>query len=118
MSEAPLRRRALRDEVVHKREALALLMPIHDRIGPWQTQTARLHAYAQKLRSIGSYEPAVVAEVEALFSAVSAQQQRLVEATHAMSPEVAGSSHVLDATRALNSVASSLETTLHLLQRR
>ena len=118
MSEAPQRRRALRDEVVRKREALAALTPIHDQIGPWQTQTARLHAYAQKLRSIGSYEPTVVAEAEALFSAVAAQQRRLVETTRALPREVAASSHFLDADRALKSVASSLETTLNLLQRR
>lgn len=118
MLEVPRRRRALRDEVAHKRQALAALSPIHDRIGPWQTQTARLHAYAEKLRKIGSYEPTVVAEAEALFTAVSMQQRYFDETTRHLPPEVAANSRVLDTARALKSVASSLETTLNLLQRR
>ena len=118
MLEAPQRRRALRDEVAHKRQALAALAPIHDRLGPWQTQTARLQAYAQKLRSVGSYEPTVVAEAEALFSAVSLQQRRLAETTRDLPPEVAANSRVLDTARALESVAASLESTLNLLHRR
>lgn len=118
MLEAPRRRRALRDEVAHKRQALAALTPIHDRIGPWQTQTARLHAYAVKLRSIGGYEPNVVAEAEALFSAVSQQQRHFVETTRDLPPEVAANSRILDTARALKSVAASLETTLNILQRR
>jgi hypothetical protein len=118
MLEAPPRRRALRDEVAYKRQALAALTPIHEQIGPWQTQTARLHAYAEKLRSIGSYEPTIVAEAEALFSAVSRQQRMLLETTQDLPPEVAANSRFLDTARALKSVASSLETTLTLLQRR
>jgi hypothetical protein len=118
MLEAPRRRRALRDEVAQKRQVLAALLPIHDQIGPWQTRTARLQAYAEKLRSIGSYEPTIVAEAEALFSAVSRQQSRLLETTRALPPEVAANSRVLDTARALKSVASSLENTLSLLQRR
>ena len=118
MLEAPRRRRALRDEVVHKRQALAALTPIHDQIGHWQTRTARLLAYAEKLRSTGSYEPTVAAEAEALFSAVSLQQSRFIETTRDLPPEVAANSRVLDTARALKSVASSLETTLSLLQRR
>ncbi len=116
--EAPRRRRALRDEVANKRQALAALSPIHDRIGPWQTQTARLHAYAEKLRSVGGYEPTVVAEAEALFTAVSLQQRRLDETTRDLPPDVAANSRVLDTARALKSVASSLESTLNILQRR
>ena len=118
MLEVPRRRRALRDEVVQKRQALAALAPIHDRLGPWQTQTARLQAYAQKLRSIGSYEPTVVAEAEALFTAVAVQQRNLAETTRGLPPEVAANSRFHDTDRALKSVAAGLESTLNLLHRR
>lgn len=118
MMPAPPRRRAIRNDVANKRRALAVLLPIQDRIGPWQTRAARLMGYARKLRTTGGYEPTLVAEAEALISAVSMQQRQLAETTGQLPPEVATNSRVLDTMRALQSVAANLETTLDLMQRR
>ncbi|RYE84250.1 MAG: hypothetical protein EOP19_12000 [Hyphomicrobiales bacterium] len=111
------RRRAPRDEIVHKRQALELLVPIHQQIGPWQTRTARLLAYAERLRSTGSYEPALVAEAEALFTAVTTQQQRLIDTQRDLPAALAANSRFLDTARALKSVAAGLESALSLMQR-
>jgi len=110
--ETPPRRRALRDDIVQKRQALAALRPIHDQIGPWQARTARLIAYAEKLRQTGSYNPAVAEEAEALFAAVSQRQRALTETARGLPPDVAASSRVLDTARALKSIASGLESAL------
>lgn len=116
MLEVPRRRRALRPEIVQKRQAVAVLTPITDRIGPWQTKTAQLIAHAKRLRSHGKYEPAVVAEAEALFNAVSTQQRRLLETTRDLPADIAANTRVLDTARALKSVADGLESALSLLQ--
>jgi hypothetical protein len=117
MLHTPPRRRALRDDIVQKRQALAALLPIHDQIGPWQARTARLIAYAEKLRSTGSYNPAVVAEAEALLAAVSQQQRALDETTASLSPDIAANSRVFDTARALKSIANGLESALAMMQR-
>jgi hypothetical protein len=111
-------RRAPRLEVLQKRQAMAVLIPINDRIGPWQMKTAQLIAYAERLRSHGGYEPSVVAEAEALFSAVSTQQQRLLETARNLPADVASNTRVLDTARALKSVATGLENALELMQQR
>jgi hypothetical protein len=109
--------RALRNDVVQKRQALAALLPIHDQIGPWQARTVRLVAYAAKLRSSGSYNPAVVEEAETLFSAVSQQQRALTETTRTLPPDVAANSRFFDTARALKSIADGLESALAMMQR-
>lgn len=117
MLDTPPRRRALRDDIVQKRQALAALLPIHDQIGPWHARTARLVAYADKLHSTGSYNPAVVEEAEALLAAVSQQQRALDETTRGLPPDVAANSRVFDTARALKSIATGLESALAMMQR-
>ena len=117
MLDTPPRRRALRDDIVQKRQVLAALLPIHDQIGPWQARTARLIAYAEKLHSTSSYNPAVVDEAEALFAAVSQQRRAFGETTRSLPPDVAANSRVFDTARALKSIADGLETALTMMRR-
>lgn len=116
MHPAPTRRRALRLDIVQKRQALAALTPIHAQIGPWQSKAAQLLARAHHMRSHGLYEPSVIAEAEALFGAVSMQQQRLVETARRLPDDPAANTRVLDTARALKSVADGLESALSLMQ--
>ncbi len=111
------RRRAKRADIAQKQQAMAALVPINAQIGPWQMRTARLMAYAQRLRAAGGYEPNLAAEAEALRNAVAQQQSRLVETTRSLPPDVAGNTRVLDTVRALKSVARGLEEVLNLLKR-
>ena len=117
MLDTPPRRRALRDDIVQKRQALAALLPIHDQIGPWHARTARLAAYAEKLHSTGSYNPAVEEEAEALLAAVTQQQRALDEMTSELPPDVAANSRVFDTARALKSIATGLESALAMMRR-
>jgi hypothetical protein len=107
----------MRVDVLQKRRAMAALVPINDQIGPWQTKTARLLAYAERLRATGGYEPTIAAEVEALSKAVSMQQNRLLETTRELPPDIASNTRVLDTARALKSVATGLEAARDLLRR-
>jgi hypothetical protein len=116
MDEA-LRRRAKRADIAQKQQAMAALVPINAQIGPWQTRTARLMAYALRLRAVGGYEPNLAAEAEALQNAVAQQQSVLLETTRELPPDVAGNTRVLDTARALKSIARGLEDVLNLLKR-
>lgn len=117
MSEPP-RRRAMRADIAQKRQAMEALGPISERIGPWQTKTARLLAQARKLRASGGHEPGLVQEAEALNSAVARHQEMLTQMMQELPPDVAADTRVLDTARALNSLSASLEEALGLMRQR
>jgi hypothetical protein len=108
-------RRAERVDVHHAREALKLVLPIHRQIGAWQSQTARLVAFATKLHSAGRFEPRLSAEAEALSRAIEAQRRRLQDQMRALPPEIATHGRFVDTVRALDSVSLGVTRALSLL---
>lgn len=118
MLESQPRRRALRIDVAETREAMTVLLPINEQIGPWQMRCARLLARAERLKASGSYHPAIVEEAEALANAVSVHHERFLEATGNLPPAVAANTRVRDTARALQSLSDSINAVLEVLRGR
>lgn len=106
------RQRAMRLEVKITRQAMKVVLPTNQQIGPWQARAAHLLALAEKLKATGRHDPSIIDEAQALLEAVAAHRRELDQEVQELPPDVAGSTRFDDTARALQSVASVLERTL------
>lgn len=102
------RRRAKRLDVQITQQAMKVVTPTNQEIGPWQHQAARLLALAEKLRATGRRDPRIAEEAEALLRAVEERQRHLEDRIAALPEKVAESTRLQDTARALQSVAAVL----------
>jgi hypothetical protein len=110
------RRRAKRLDVQITQQAMKVVTPTNQEIGPWQHQAARLLALAEKAKATGRYDPRIAEEAMALLAAVEERQRGLTDKIDSLPEKVADSSRVADTARALKSVASVLDKTLELMR--
>jgi hypothetical protein len=108
------RRRAPRAEVNITRQALTVVAPTNQRIGQWQVKMARLSALAQH-----SPGPDTIIrcrdEALALRDEIASESAALDSRCSGLEPAVSASGRIADTSRALQSVARSLDRTLDLL---
>jgi hypothetical protein len=112
------RQRAMRVDIRISKQAMKVVLPTNQQIGPWQSRAAHILALAEKLRATGRHDPRLADEAEALLGSVNAHQAHLIDAIRNLPSEVAGSTRLQDTHRALCSVATVLENALKLLQNR
>lgn len=111
------RQRAMRQDLQVAKQAMRVVLPTNQEIGPWQQRAAWLLALAEKLKTSGGYDPRISKEAEALLRAVEQRHQRLEEDAAALPDAVARSTRLEDTQRALTSVASVLRRTIQLSAR-
>lgn len=109
------RQRAMRVDVKISRQAMKVVLPTNQQIGPWQARAAHLLVIAEKLTANGRYDHKIADEAQTLLEAVETHQQELSETLENLPADVAGSTRLDDTARALQSVASVLERTLALI---
>jgi hypothetical protein len=102
------RQRAERVEVRNARDALSIVVPVNRKIGPWQSQAARLVAFGTRLRLVGRSEPRLSAEAEALASAIRRQREELAAEARNLPPEIGEHGRVRDTLRALDTVFAAV----------
>jgi hypothetical protein len=116
MLEESQRRRAMRRDMKIARQAQKIASPINRQISALQSNTVRLIAFAEKLRSTGQNNPAVIAEAEELTRTVTAHLEELREKTRDLPPEVASCSWLQDTNRALTSVLANVNRVRAIMQ--
>lgn len=113
---AEQRQRAMRVDVRIAHEAMEVVLPTNQQIGPWQGRAAHLLALAEKLRATGRHNPSLAEEVESLLEAVETQRRNLTDKKRDLPDDIARSSRVEDTSRALDSIASVLSRARELLR--
>lgn len=108
--EQPQRRRSLRVDVRISRQALKVVTPTNEEIGPWQRRAAWLLALAERRSARGKRDPKLADEAATLLAAVKKRQKSLMASLEALPEDVARSSRLEDTARALDSVATVLGT--------
>ena len=108
----------MRVDVRIAKQAMRVVSPTNQQIGPWQVKAAHLLAMAEKLRASGRSDPAVAAEAEALLSTVEWHRRGLAHEVKQLPADVAASTRLEDTVRALQSVANVLRRTLGVLNGR
>ena len=106
------RRRATRVDVRIAKQAMQVVLPTNQQIGPWQARAAHLLALAEKQRLSGEMASGIGEEAAALHKVVLQHQRELDERLNELPPDVAGSTRFEDTARALASVATVLAKTL------
>ena len=106
------RRRATRVDVRIAKQAMQVVLPTNQQIGPWQARAAHLLALAEKQRLAGDVDQAIGEEAAALHEMVLRHQRDLDARMHELPSDVAGSTRFEDTGRALRSVAAVLKKTL------
>ena len=74
--EPTARRRAAAPSARLSREAAALVGPFNEQVGAWQAEAVRLAVRAQRMRTSGRYDPAVVEAMTTLLDYVESQALR------------------------------------------
>jgi hypothetical protein len=110
------RQRAMRLDVQISQQAMKVVDPTNQEIGPWQRRAAWLHALAERLKASGGSDPRIAEEAKVLLSAVEKRQKDLRAEISALPADVAASTRLEDTARALDSVASVLGKTLELMK--
>lgn len=105
----------MRVDVKISRQAMKVVLPTNQQIGPWQARAAHLLVIAEKLTAKGRCDQRIAEEAQALLDAVERHQQGLSATMENLPADVAGSTRLDDTVRALNSVASVLERTLAMM---
>jgi hypothetical protein len=103
------RQRAMRLDVQISQQAMKVVDPTNQEIGPWQRRAAWL-----LLRASGGHDPRIVEEAKVLLKAVETRQEQLRSEISALPADVAASTRLEDTARALDSVATVLRKTLAL----
>ena len=112
------RQRAMRVDVRISQQAMKVVLPTNQEIGPWQQRAAWLLALAERLKASGGHDPSIAEEAEALMSAVETRREHLMSAVRSLPDDVAQSSRLEDTARALDSVAGVLTKALGLMKHR
>ena len=105
----------MRQDLQVAKQAMRVVLPTHQEIGPWQQRAAWLLALAEKLKTSGGYDPRISKEAEA-FGRRTAPPTPEDDAA-ALPDAVARSTRLEDTQRALTSVASVLRRTIQLSAR-
>ncbi len=108
------RQRAMRLDVQISQQAMKVVDPTNQEIGPWQRRAAWLLALAERLKASGGNDPRIGEEATALLSAVETRQKQLRSEIGALPADVAASTRLEDTARALDSVATVLSKALEL----
>jgi hypothetical protein len=110
------RQRAMRLDVQISQQAMKVVDPTNQEIGPWQRRAAWLLALAERLKASGGHDPRIAEEAKALLEAVETRREQLRSEISVLPADVAGSTRLEDTARALDSVAGVLGKTLGLLK--
>lgn len=110
----PHRQRAMRVDVKISRQAMKVVLPTNQEIGPWQRRAAWLLALAERRHTAGGRDSNIAEEAAALLAEVEARRQHLESAVQSLPDDVAASTRLEDTARALDSVAAVLTKTLEL----
>jgi hypothetical protein len=106
----------MRLEVKISRQAMKVVLPTNQQIGPWQARAAHLLALAEKLKATGRHNPGIADEAQTLLDIVETHRRELDRDVQELPSDVAGSTRLDDTARALQSVATVLERTLATVQ--
>jgi hypothetical protein len=112
------RQRATRVDVRIAHEAMEVVLPTNQQIGPWQARAAHLLAVAEKLKTTGRHNPSIAAEVDLLLGTVETHQRGLTAKVRDLPADVATSTRLEDTSRALASIASVLARARELMASR
>ena len=110
------RQRAMRLEVKISRQAMKVVLPTNQQIGPWQARAAHLLVLAEKQKATGRHNPSLADEAQTLLEVVEKHRRGLSDEMQTLPSDVAGSTRFDDTARALQSVAVVLERTLAMIQ--
>jgi hypothetical protein len=110
------RQRAMRVDVRISQQAMKVVWPTNQEIGPWQRRAAWLLALAERLKASGGHDPSIAEEAETLLSVVEARREHLMSTVTSLPDDVAQSSRLEDTARALDSVAGVLAKALALMK--
>jgi hypothetical protein len=102
------RKRAVRADVLTRRDAIALVRPLGRRIAQWQLLVAQLSARAAWARRRGDDTKALEQQLEALEGSVCTELAAFSERLQGTSPELRNHGRVLDAVRAAGTVLTAL----------
>jgi hypothetical protein len=106
------RRRNFSQATQTSREAARLVRGINDKLGDWQAESIRLATAADRMRQSGRQEPAIVAAIETLMTAVEGQLQAFAAELLQAPADVAAHSRVADTRQALQMVVDRLRAAL------
>lgn len=99
----------MRMDVKISQQAMTVVRPTNEQIGPWQARAAHLQVMAEKRAAKGRRDQRIADEAVALLAEVEMQRHRLSERVERLPDDVAGSTRLDDTARALQSVAQVLE---------
>lgn len=109
------RRRQPSAEATAGREAAALVRELNRRLGQWQASSVKLHTIAERLKSSGYVDPAVIEEADALLKVVSREAHRFEDLLKGQPEAVARHGRIDDARRSFEMIADRLRASLKLL---
>lgn len=110
--EPTARRRAAAPSARLSREAAALVGPFNEQVGAWQAEAVRLAVRAQRMRTSGRYDPAVVEAMTTLLDYVESQALRFDAAVAAAAAEIRTHSRIADTRQAFAMIAQRLRDAL------
>ena len=108
----PVRKRPPSENALAFREAIALVQPFNDQIGPWQAEAARLSAMAQRGQLSGRYDAGLAEAIETLLGYVTDQQAKFEAELAVSPPRLTSHSRVVDTRNALAMVSQRLRGAL------
>jgi hypothetical protein len=105
----PPRRRAVRDEVTQRRQAVALVRPFAQQIGEWQGQVARLTGSSERAGNHPEMAAGLDQELRTLEAIIRSELQAFTGQYASWPKAIRSHSRVMDTLRAIDSVLAALE---------
>ncbi len=102
------RKRIVSEDIRAAREAAALVRPINERLGDFQSDAVRLAARAERSRRSGGVDDALVKAAQALLDRVDAEVRLFEEEVERRGLRVTQHSRVADTRQALRLLADRL----------
>lgn len=113
-------KRAMREEVLRARQAIASVRPVNLQIGGWQMTVARLNGTADRFLLKGGSDAGQSAEAAALRQTIAMRQVQFLEEVALLPPNLRTHGRIDDTLKALDSVlaaATRAETLLAAAER-
>lgn len=111
-AELPQQKRTVSDAARVTREAIALVRPLHDKIGAWQAESVRLEARAKRMAAFGRHDPGVAEAMATLLGFVEEETRQFDLLVAEAPPDVAAHSRISDTRTALAMIAQRLRAAL------
>jgi hypothetical protein len=101
-------KRTVAESTLVARQAIALVRPVNEKIGAWQTESIRLSTSAQRMRASGRSDPGITEAITTLLGYVEEQSRRFDDDVAAQPAAIVRHSRIADTRQALAMVAERL----------